>query len=111
MLFCYSVARLRLQYECSYHQGNRFISLLVRVFKPPTKSSGQLLDTEAFVAQNIEGGFLVELQLQQGDRLYFSSLFRDMILNFTKVRLLLIMLKNRYQKTAFLIINFPTGFF
>ena len=58
----------------------------MRVFKPPSKSSGQLLDTEVFVAENIEGGFLVELQLQEGDRLYFSSLFRDMIMNFTKVR-------------------------
>ena len=62
------------------------MSFLVRVFKPPSKSSGQLLDTEVFVADYIEGGFLVELQLQQGDHLYFSSLFRDMIMNFTKVR-------------------------
>ena len=58
------------------------MSFLVRVFKPPSKSSGQLLDTEVFVAENIEGGFLVV----EGDRLYFSSLFRDMIMNFTKVR-------------------------
>ena len=58
----------------------------MRVFKPPTKSSGQLLDADAIVAENIEGGYLVELQLQEGDRLYFSSLFRDMLLNFTKVR-------------------------
>ncbi|CAN0340703.1 unnamed protein product [Ascophyllum nodosum] len=71
-------------YKCSYHQGNRFISFLVRVFEPPTKSSGQLLDTDGFVAENIEGGFLVELQLQQGDRLHFSGLFRDMLWNFTK---------------------------
>ena len=78
--------RSRRQYKCSYHQGNQFISFLVRVFEPPTKSSGQLLDTDAIVAQNIEGGFLVELQLQQGDRLHFLSLFRDMLLNFTKVR-------------------------
>ncbi|CAM9982507.1 unnamed protein product, partial [Ascophyllum nodosum] len=64
-------------YKCSYNQGNQFISFLVRVFESPTKSSRQLLDTDAFVAENIEGGFLVELQLQQGDRLYFSSLVRD----------------------------------
>ena len=76
----------RRQYKCSYHQGNRFISFLVRVFEPPTKSSVQLLDTDGFVAENIEGGFLVELQLQQGDRLHFSGLFRDMLWNFTKVR-------------------------
>ena len=59
----------------------------MRVFESPAKSSGQLLDTDAIiVAQNIKGGFLVELQLQQGDRLYFSSLFRDMLWNLTKVR-------------------------
>ena len=58
----------------------------MRVFESPAKSSGQLLDTGAIVAQNIKGGFLVELQLQQGDRLYFSSLFRDMLWNLTKVR-------------------------
>ena len=62
------------------------MSFLVRVFKPPTKSSGQLLDADVIVAEKIEGGFLVELQLQQGDRLQFSSLFRDLLLNFTKVR-------------------------
>ena len=62
------------------------MSFLVRVSKPPSKSPGQLLDTEVFVAENIEGGFLVELQLQEGDHIYFSSLFRDMIMNFTKVR-------------------------
>ncbi|CAN0244044.1 unnamed protein product [Ascophyllum nodosum] len=71
-------------YKCAYHQGNQFISFLVRVFESPKKSSGQLLDTDAFVAENIEGGFLVELQLQQGDRLYFSSLVRDTLWNFTK---------------------------
>ena len=62
------------------------MSFLVRVFKPPTKSSGQLLEADATVAENIEGGFLVEFRLQEGDRLHFSSLFRDMLLNFTKVR-------------------------
>ncbi|CAN0269820.1 unnamed protein product [Ascophyllum nodosum] len=71
-------------YECSYHQGNRFISFSVRVFEPPTKSSGQLLDADLSVAQDIEGGFLVELQLQQGDRFYFSGLFHELLLNFTK---------------------------
>ncbi|CAN0064993.1 unnamed protein product [Ascophyllum nodosum] len=71
-------------YECSFAQGNQFMSFLVRVFKPPTKSSGQLLDADVIVAEKIEGGFLVELQLQQGDRLQFSSLFRDLLLNFTK---------------------------
>ena len=76
----------RRQYKCSYHQGNRFISFLVRMFESPTKSSGQLLDTDVFVAENILGGFLVELQLQQGDRLYFSSLFHDILLNFKEVR-------------------------
>ena len=58
----------------------------MRVFESPTKSSGQLLDTDAIVAQTIEGGFLVELQLHQGDRLYFSDLFRDMLSNFKEVR-------------------------
>ena len=77
--------RSRRQYKCSYNQGNQFISFLVRVFESLTKPSRQLLDTDAFVAENIEGGFLVELQLQQGDRLYFSSLVRDMLWNFTKV--------------------------
>ena len=77
--------RSRRQYKCSYHQGNQFISFLVRVFESPKKSSGQLLDTDAFVAENIDGGFLVELHLQQGDRLYFSGLVRDMLWNFTKV--------------------------
>ena len=78
--------RSRRQYKCSYHHRNRFVSFLVRVFESPTKSSGQLLDTDAFVAENIEDGFLVDLQLQHGDRLYFSSLFRDMLLNFKEVR-------------------------
>ena len=62
------------------------MSFLVKVFESPTRSSGQLLDTDVFVAENILGGFLVELKLQQGDRLYFSSLFRDMLLNFKEVR-------------------------
>ena len=75
----------RRQYTCSYHQGNQFFSFLVRVFKPPTKRSGQLLDPDVIVAENIEGGFLVELQLQEGDRLHFTSLFRDMLLNFMNV--------------------------
>ena len=56
------------------------------MFKPPSKSSGQLLDTETFVAETTEDGFLVELQLQEGNRLHSSGLFRDMLLNFTKVR-------------------------
>ncbi|CAN0434348.1 unnamed protein product [Ascophyllum nodosum] len=71
-------------YTCSYHQGNQFFSFLVRVFKPPTKHSGQLLDPDVIVAENIEGGFLVELQLQEGDRLHFTSLFRNILLNFMK---------------------------
>ena len=58
----------------------------MRVFEPPTKSSGQPLDADLSVAQDIEGGFLVELQLQQGDRFYFSGLFHELLLNFTKVR-------------------------
>ena len=62
------------------------MGFLVRVFKPPTKSSGQLLNADAIVAENIESGFLVELRLQEGDCLHFSSLFRDMIMNFAKVR-------------------------
>ena len=62
------------------------MSFLVRVFQPPTKSSGHLLEADATVAENVEGGFLVELRLQEGDRLHFSNLFRDMLLNFTKVR-------------------------
>ena len=62
------------------------MSFLVRVLESPTKTSGQLLDADLSVAQNIEDGFLVELQPQQGDRFYFSGLFHELLLNFTKVR-------------------------
>ena len=64
------------------------MSFLVRVFESPTKTSGQLLDADLSVAQNIENGFfLVELQPQQGDRFYFSGLFHELLfLGFTKVR-------------------------
>ena len=62
------------------------MSFLVKVLESPKKPSGQLLDTDVFVAENILGGFLVELKLQQGDRLYFSSLFHDFLLNFKEVR-------------------------
>ncbi|CAN0064855.1 unnamed protein product [Ascophyllum nodosum] len=74
------------QHECSYHQGNRFISLHVRVFEPPPKGSGQLLDSDSTISEKIEGGWLVEVQLREGDRLHFSCLFREFLTNFSEVR-------------------------
>ncbi|CAN0145818.1 unnamed protein product, partial [Ascophyllum nodosum] len=73
-------------YKCSYHQGHRYVALLVRVFEPPSRSSGQLLDADTTTAVKIEGGLLVEVQLREGDRLHFSTLFREILMNFSKVR-------------------------
>lgn len=53
------------------------MSLFVRVFEPPPESSGQLLDNHDIIESKIAGGLLVEVQLREGDRLYFSSLFRE----------------------------------
>lgn len=53
------------------------MGIYVRVFEPPSMSSGQLLDDEDTITSRIAGGLLVEVQLREGDRLYFSSLFRE----------------------------------
>ena len=53
------------------------MGIYVRVFEPPSMSSGQLLDDDGTITSRIAGGLLVEVQLREGDRLYFSSLFRE----------------------------------
>ncbi|CAM9823455.1 unnamed protein product [Ectocarpus sp. 4 AP-2014] len=70
--------------ECSYHVGNRFLSLFVRVFKAPNRASGQLFDNSSMGNDNNNDGdeqtpFLVEAQLREGDRLHFSALFREIM--------------------------------
>ncbi|CAM9223852.1 unnamed protein product [Ectocarpus sp. 6 AP-2014] len=69
--------------ECSYHVGNRFLSLFVRVFKAPNRASGQLFDNSSTGNNNDDGDeqtpFLVEAQLREGDRLHFSALFREIM--------------------------------
>ncbi|CAN0265472.1 unnamed protein product, partial [Ectocarpus fasciculatus] len=68
--------------ECSYHVGNRFLSLFVRVFKAPNRASGQLFDNSSMGINNDDDEptpFLVEAQLREGDRLHFSALFREIM--------------------------------
>ncbi|CAB1117573.1 unnamed protein product [Ectocarpus sp. CCAP 1310/34] len=70
--------------ECSYHVGNRFLSLFIRVFKAPDRASGQLFDNSSVGNNNNDDGaeqtpYLVEAQLREGDRLHFSALFREIL--------------------------------
>ena len=75
------------QLECSFHVGNRFLGMNVRVFRAPDRASGQLLDTGNgnSSADENEAPFVVEAQLREGDRLHFSALFREIMREF-KVR-------------------------
>ncbi|CAM9823329.1 unnamed protein product [Pylaiella littoralis] len=73
--------------QCSYHVGNRFLGLFVRVFRAPDRASGQLVDTadgdDQFGGDGEEKApLLVEAQLREGDRLHFSALFREIMLAF-----------------------------
>ena len=75
-----------LQYKCSYHQGNCYMTLFVRVFEPPSVSPENLLNTGITITERVKGGLLVEVQLLEGDHLSFSTLFREILVNFSKVR-------------------------
>ena len=62
------------------------MALSVRVFEPPSVSSRNLLNTDITIAERVKGGLLVEVQLLEGDHLSFSTLFREILVNFSKVR-------------------------
>ena len=62
------------------------MALSVRVFELPSVSSGNLLNTDITIAEIVKGGLLVEVQLLEGDHLSFSTLFRDILVNLSKVR-------------------------
>ncbi|CAN0425052.1 unnamed protein product [Laminaria digitata] len=62
------------QFKCSYQKGSLFLSFMVTVFLAPSHASEQLLD-----AYDEDGLILVEVQLREGDGLYFSGLFRDLV--------------------------------
>lgn len=64
----------REQCKCSYQKGNLFLSFVVTVFLAPSQASGQLL--EPYDENEL---VLVEVQLMEGDGLYFSGLFRDLV--------------------------------
>lgn len=53
---------------------------MVTVFLAPSQASGQLLES-----YDEDGLILVEVQLREGDGLYFSGLFRDLV-DFMNVR-------------------------
>ena len=78
------------QLECSFHKGNCFLSLFVRVYRAPDRASGELIDTGNGNDQE-QTPFLVEIQHREGDRLQFTSLFREIMREF-KVRRLSIAL-------------------
>eukprot|EP00903_Cladosiphon_okamuranus_P010210 g9669.t1 len=70
--------------ECSYHVGNRFLKMNVRVFGAPDRASGQLLDagTGSNYGDEDQIPYVVEAQLREGDRLHFSALFREIMREF-----------------------------
>lgn len=77
---------MMVQLECSFHSGNRFLSLWLRVYMPPDEESGHLCSVQQGQEKEIsDASYLVEAQLREGDRLHFSSLFRDLMKTF-KVR-------------------------
>ena len=47
---------------------------MVTVFLAPSQASGQLLEP-----YDEDGLIIVEVQLREGDGLYFSGLFRDLV--------------------------------
>ncbi len=61
--------------------GNCFLSLFVRVFRAPNRASGELIDTGIGDDQE-QASFMVEVQHREGDRLYFTALFREIMREF-----------------------------
>lgn len=61
-------------FKCSYQKGSVFLSFMVTVFLAPSQASGLLLEHH-----DEDGLILVEVQLREGDGLYFSGLFRDLV--------------------------------
>jgi len=74
------------QLECSFHVGNCFLSLFVRVFRAPSRASGELIDNGMFDDQE-QAPFLVEVQHREGDRLHFTALYSEIVQEF-KVKML-----------------------
>ena len=62
------------QFKCSYQKGSLFLSFMVTVFLAPSRASNQVLEP-----YDEDGLMLVEVQLREGDGLYFSGLYQDLV--------------------------------